>query len=87
MLLYPLDKQYWRHESYFAPTQDNFTFIKFLDRMWQKVLWDLQGRNLVKVSVFLYDLYEREQIRGTIEVATNETDGTNFIVKLPLSIY
>ncbi len=57
-----IDKRQWAKELVFSPTQDNFTFIKSLDAMWQHMLWDLKGAKLFKVSISISDLYEREQI-------------------------
>lgn len=57
-----MDKMRWADEAAFAPTQDNFTFIKALERMWRCMVCDLRYSSLKKVSVSIYDLYEREQI-------------------------
>jgi DNA polymerase-4 len=57
-----LDKRRWAKELVFSPTQDNFVFIEFLDRMWQQMLKELKPNQLFKVSITLSGLCEREQI-------------------------
>lgn len=53
----------WGGETIFAPSQDNFTFIKALEDLWFRMLDETGGGGrMLKVSVSLYDLYEREQI-------------------------
>ncbi len=57
-----VERQRWSAERVFSPTQDNFAFVRPLEEMWQRMLWDLKGGNLFKVSITLYDLHKREEV-------------------------
>lgn len=65
--------RHWAHESSFSPTQDNFTFIKSLERLWQSMLYTLEPEKLKKVSINIYDLYHSNQVTlDLFESAANE---------------
>lgn len=57
-----VDHKYWAHEMTFSPAQDNFTFTKSLEKLWQVMLCDLGYPRLKKVSINIYDLYHTDQI-------------------------
>jgi DNA polymerase-4 len=57
-----MDRMRWTDDCSFAPTQDNFTFIKTLEDMWQRMLWDTGNADLMKVSISIYDLYKPEEV-------------------------
>jgi DNA polymerase-4 len=57
-----VEGEYWENGRVFSPTQDNFAFIKALEDMWGKMLFDLQSEKLFKVSVSLSGLFERQEI-------------------------
>lgn len=52
----------WAGEAKMAPSQDNFSFLKALDDLWDTMLCDLIPRRLKKVSVTLHGLCRREDI-------------------------
>ncbi len=52
----------WAAEARLSPAQDNFTFLKSLDEMWQAMLWDCRPSRLKKVSVTLTGLCRRQEI-------------------------
>ena len=68
------DERRWSYESTFAPTQDNFTFIRTLERLWSAMVRDLPHARLLKVSITLHDLYEREDI--TLDLFERENEKT-----------
>ncbi len=60
--VHSVDQRRWAYESSVTPTQDSFTFIKTLERLWQGMVIDMGGVPLKKVSVTIYDLHRREQV-------------------------
>lgn len=56
------DKWRWEDSHGFAPTQDNFAFIKSLEDMWQEMLADTGKACLLKVGVSLFDLFEPQEV-------------------------
>ena len=56
------DKMYWEDYKVFAPTQDNFAFLRQLRDMWRDMLVELQPQRIMKVAVTIFDLYERQEI-------------------------
>ncbi len=57
-----INHQRWAHEASFTPSQDNFTFIRALERMWQRMSIDTKRSNLLKTSITIHGLYERENV-------------------------
>ena len=57
-----MNKTQWGREASFSPTQDSFTFIKALERMWHDMVIEMRGCALKKVSITIHDLHEHEQI-------------------------
>ena len=57
-----MNKTHWGRDTSFSPTQDNFTFINSLERMWHDMVIDMGDTTLKKVSITIHDLHEREQI-------------------------
>lgn len=57
-----VDRIRWVDECSFAPAQDNFTFIKTLEDMWRRMLWDTKSSNLIKISISIYDLHKPEEV-------------------------
>lgn len=56
------EKWRWADERVFAPTQDNFALVKHLESMWSQMQADTGRGRLLKVSISLYDLYQREEV-------------------------
>ena len=52
----------WAMETSFSPTQDNFTFTKALQRLWQKMLWDLKPTKLKKIALTIHDLHKPSEV-------------------------
>ena len=56
------DGRSWQGAAKFAPGQDNFVFLKTLERLWQEMLDELRVPKLLQVSVALHGLCRREEI-------------------------
>lgn len=52
----------WAAETRLSPVQDNFTFLKALEEMWQGMLWDCRPYKIQKASVTMTGLCRREDI-------------------------
>ena len=52
----------WASETKLSPAQDNFTFLKTLENMWQSLIWDSKPFKIKKVSVTISGLCNREEI-------------------------
>jgi len=50
----------WANETSFAASQDNFVVLQALERFWEQMQHDTRKAPLLKVSVTLHDLYERQ---------------------------
>ncbi|MBX2833994.1 MAG: impB/mucB/samB family protein [Micavibrio sp.] len=61
----------WSDDISFSPTQDNFTFVKALETLWQKMLWDMRPTRLKKVSILIHDLHEPKDV--TLDLFAIET--------------
>lgn len=46
----------WSMDYSFSPTQDNFTFLKTLSRLWDRMMWDTRIQSIRKVSVNIYEI-------------------------------
>lgn len=58
-----VDGAYWGDDTSFTPTQDNFTVISALEKLWRSMQSDMpRNTRLLKISVNLYDLYEQEEV-------------------------
>lgn len=79
-----IDGSYWSDDTSFAPTQDNFTVISALDRLWHTMQNDI-GRytRLMKVSVSLYNLYEQREV--TLDLFENVPEKTKTVKNTELS--
>ncbi len=79
-----VDDSYWSNDTSFAPTQDNFTVISALDRLWHTMQKDI-GRytRLMKVSVSLYGLYEQTEV--TLDLFENVPEKTKTVKNIDLS--
>lgn len=68
------DGQRWGGATRFEPAQDNFTFLKSLQHLWELMLGELHGLNLLKVSVTLSNLQEKQDITPDLfSVSSPET--------------
>lgn len=64
-----IDRRRWRHEVRFSPLQDSFSFLEYLDQLWDQMLTDLRFHprelsrpQFKKVSVILHGLCKPEDI-------------------------
>lgn len=69
----------WGAEARLSPAQDNFTFLKALDDLWQAMLYDLRPERLLKVSVTLTGLCKREEI--TPDLFDTQSDAYNKLLQ------
>lgn len=79
-----VDGAYWHDDTYFTPTQDNFSVISALEKLWCSMQKEI-GRNtrLLKVSVTLYDLYEQEEV--TLDLFDSVPEKTKTVKNADLS--
>jgi DNA polymerase-4 len=79
-----VDGAYWGDDTSFTPTQDNFTVISALEKLWCAMQRGI-GRNtrLLKVSVNLYDLYEQEEV--TLDLFDSFPEKTKTVKNTDLS--
>ena len=57
-----LEERRWHGTVKFAPAQDNFVFLKALDKLWQQMLVEFRVSKLKRVSVDLHGLCRRQEI-------------------------
>ncbi|MGH1350553.1 MAG: DNA polymerase Y family protein [Methyloligellaceae bacterium] len=57
-----VDRIKWSGKRSFSPAQDNFTFVRALEEMWAEMVSDLRKKKLQKLSITIYDLYEKQDI-------------------------
>ena len=81
-----IDRRYWVSDTSFSPTQDNFTVIKSLEKLWREMQRDTGKTNLLKVSVTLHDLYEGKETTLDLFDTAKNTDKTKTIKNTELSI-
>ena len=57
-----VDKESWNAGLKISPSQDNFTFLKTLDQLWDAMMVAHRPRLLKKISISMHGLCERQQI-------------------------
>ncbi|PCI52980.1 MAG: impB/mucB/samB family protein [Alphaproteobacteria bacterium] len=62
----------WADARSFSPTQDNFVFTNLLEDMWQRMTLDIGSAKLLKLSVMIYDLHEKQNI--TLDLFETQSD-------------
>ena len=68
-----VSRTYWRDEVTISPTHDDFSILKKLDEMWNRMRFDINNERLMKVSVALFDLYKKQEITLDLFATDNET--------------
>lgn len=59
----------WGDEMSFAPANDAFTFLRYLDMMWERLEYAYPNERLKKVSVILSHLHKEEAVSGDLFIA------------------
>lgn len=63
----------WAAKTALSPGQDNFTFLRALEELWQTMLWDCRPDRLKKVSVSLSGLCRRQDITPDLFDTSSQT--------------
>lgn len=65
------DGNRWGGDRRFTPSQDNTMIVKALETMWRNMLQEMRPHSLLKISISLSDLYQKEQVTLDLFETTN----------------
>lgn len=79
-----VDGYYWSNDISFTPTQDNFTVISALEKLWLSMqLQTGKHTRLLKISVTLFDLFEQAEV--TLDLFDNVPEKSETVKNTDLS--